>query len=315
MDLSLAVERARAHDARRACAGRSPRFSCHDPVRAVGPLDPEYPPDLHLRSLRPTAPVLFVRGQAPLPDPDASVALIGTRRCSDEGRQVAQRLAGELARAGITVVSGLALGIDRAAHEGALDAGGRTLAVLASPVDVPTPRANQQLGEDLVREGSWLVSERSPGARVRAAEFPRRNRLVVGLCRAVIVVEAGLPSGTLGTVGLALSADRDVGCVPGSVLSPACAGSNALLQAGASPILSVDDALALVGRARNRRAPDLSADEQAVLDGVRSPKELEERWVRSSGLEDGRARAAVRSLLARGVLRREGRSRLARCLG
>jgi DNA processing protein len=326
MDLDLALSRARLVERgpRRARpepgvplplrVGGAP-FRCADPVRAVGPLDDEYPPALHLPPLRPSPPALFVRGRGTLPPPGRCVALIGARRCTSDGRVIARGLARGLVEAGVTVVSGLALGIDAAAHEGAVDAGGTTVAVLASPVDRPTPAANRGLGEEIVASGGWLVSERAPDAVVRASEFPRRNRLVVALCDAVVVVEAGLPSGTLGTVSLALAAGRAVGAVPGSVLSPASAGSNALLAAGATPILGVADALALLSlEATQRTEEPQDPDERAVLGALPGASGPAERWIAHSGLAEDRARSALLRLVARGALRRDGVGGIARCL-
>jgi len=306
MHLSVAVHRAALREQRRSRDQLTSSFRCSDPVRAVGPLDPRYPPDLHHKPLRPAAPALFVRGPE-LPSPEESVAIIGARRCTETGRAVARMLAVGLAEAGVVVVSGLALGIDAAAHEGAIDAGGRTLAVLASPVDRPTPAANARLGEEIVDSGGWLVSERPPGAVVRASEFPRRNRLVVAMSAAVVVVEAGLPSGTLGTVARALDAGREVGVVPGSVLSPASRGANALLRAGATPITSVDDALALLGRARAVARRGRDPAEEAVLAAVPGAEAPLEDWIAGSGLPGDEARSAILRLLARGALRRHRR--------
>lgn len=307
MHLSIAVHRATLREQRRSGGPLASAFRCRDPVRAVGPLDPGYPPDLHHRPLRPAPPALFVRGQAPLPSFEDSVAIIGARRCTENGRAVARMLGVGLAEAGVVVVSGLALGIDAAAHEGAVDAGGRTLAVLASPVDRPTPTANAGLGEEIVASGGWLVSERPPGATVRASEFPRRNRLVVALSAAVVVVEAGLPSGTLGTVARALDVGREVGAVPGSVLSPASRGANALLRAGATPITSVDDVLALLGRARAAEERRRDPAEDAVLAAVPGASAPIEDWIAGSGLAEDEARSTILRLLARGALRRDGR--------
>jgi len=310
MDLSLALRRARL--AERA-APSDVSFRCVEPVRAIGPLDPEYPRALHSSALRPNPPALFVRGAGCLPEPEVCVALIGARRCTEEGRSIARSLAVGLARAGITVVSGLALGIDAAAHEGALDGGGKTIAVLASPVDDPSPRTNARLADEIVGQG-WLVSERPPAAAVRASEFPKRNRLVVALSAAVIVVEAGLPSGTLGTVRLALAAQRAVGAVPGSILAPASRGANALLGAGAAMITSVDDALALVSQARAPTQRDYDEHEHAMLAGVAGPSAPTERWLRGSGLPEPIARKALLRLLASGALARGRSGLVVRCL-
>ena len=315
MDLSLALQRSR----RGKCSAYSnppvSHFSCQDPVRAVGPSDPEYPTALHLPALRPRPPALFIRGKNPLPRKDLCVAIIGSRRCTEDGRAIARELAAGLAAVGVTVVSGLALGIDAAAHGGALDVGGRTIAVLASAVDSPTPKTNRTLANEIVSSGNWLVSERTPGASVRPSEFPRRNRLLVGLCSAVLVVEAGLPSGTLGTVGLALDIGHDVGVVPGSVLSPASRGANALIRAGATPVTTIRDALELLPSQQvGPDAPTSDAETCALLRGTHGARNTMSGWITGSGLGEERGRHTLLKLIARGALRREGGGNIARCL-
>lgn len=275
--------------------------SFRHPVRAHAWDSPTYPQPLrHLH--RPPA-AIFVRGGEDLPDRASMVAIIGSRNCTDDGRAHAFDLARALARAGAVVVSGLALGIDAAAHEGALAGGGRTLAILASPVDDPTPPRNHGLAERIVAAGSWLASERPPGAAVRPPEFPRRNRLVAAWSRLVIVVEAGLPSGTLGTVEAALALGTDVGAVPGPIHSPASAGVNRLLAAGAHVIASVDDALALLGRAGPPRIADQDPEAAALLAGIPGGSAPRDRWIEASSLPADRARLALLRLLGRGDLR------------
>ena len=284
-------------------------------VRAVGWDEHGYPEGL--RGLERPPPALFVLGApAPLPPPEDCVAIVGSRRCTETGRWVARDLAEGLAREGLVVVSGLALGTDAAAHEGALDAGGRTLAVLAGPVDRPGPVRNLSLAQEIAAGPGWLVSERPPRARVQPREFPRRNRLVAGLASVVVVVEAALPSGTLSTVAWALSLGREVAAVPGSVTCPASRGANALLASGAHLVTCAEDVLAIVGRARDRwcDVADLDTDERAVLAGLPCSSGSAGRWAEASGLPGVRARPALGRLLARGVLRRLPGGRLARVL-
>jgi DNA processing protein len=215
----------------------------------------------------------------------------------------------------VVVVSGLALGVDVAAHAGALDSGGRTLAVLPSDVDHPAPRRNCGVAEEIAAGGGWLISERPPGARVQPGSFPRRNRLVAAAAGAVVVVEAALKSGTLSTVEWALRLGRPVGAVPGSVLSPASEGSNRLLASGASVVTSVADVLAMLGAdAPTPRVAAGDADARVVLAAIPGASGPAESWLRSSGLPDDRARAALLRLLAAGALRRLGGGRIARVL-
>jgi DNA processing protein len=279
--------------------------------------DPGYPEGL--RHLSQPPPALFVRGpQGALPAPERCVAVIGARRCTESGRAFARDLAGSLARAGVVVVSGLAMGIDTAAHEGALDVGGETLAVLASAVNEPTPRRNVGLADEILDAGGWLLSERPPGASVRAFDFPRRNRLVAALVQLVVVVEAGLRSGTLSTVGHALDLGVDVAAVPGPATSPASAGAHELIRRGAHLVTSSVDVLPLLGRrvSRSCNSQDSPADEDAasVLNGLPGASGTLDQWVVASDLPRARAIASVHRLLVGGVLRRLPGGRIARVL-
>ncbi|HYD51467.1 MAG TPA: DNA-processing protein DprA [Gemmatimonadaceae bacterium] len=174
------------------------------------------------------------------------VAIVGTRRCTAYGERVTRELATALARAGVCVVSGMALGIDAAAHESALVERGRTIAVLGTGVDVPYPAGHRALHARLANDG-LLISEALPGAPARPGAFPRRNRLIAALAPVLIVVEAGTASGALITARVALDLGRTIAAVPGPIDQPQSAGSNELLRDGAVVIATIDDALALVG--------------------------------------------------------------------
>jgi len=314
MDMDAAIAAARAfertsHDN----SGSVHRFSV--PVHAVGRADPEYP--LGLARLDRPPPALFVQGKgAALPPYSRCVAVIGSRRASSEGLRLASDLARGLVGEGLCVVSGLALGIDAAAHQGAIDAGGDTIAVLASPVDEPTPRRNQGLAEGVVRSGGWLISERPPGGEVKPWEFRRRNRLVAASVALVVVVEAGLRSGTMSTVEHALSLGIEVAAVPGPAVRPSCRGSNALLRRGAQWVESIDDVLACLGRgaAAARHGPVYDEDERAVLDGLAECTGSPGRWLEASALPPTVARAALGRLVSRGVLRRLSGGQIRRVL-
>lgn len=186
---------------------------------------------------------LFVRGTLPS---GPAVALVGARRASAYGREVAEWFGSELARAGVTVVSGMARGVDAAAHRGALAAGGPTLAVWGCGPDRIYPPEHATLAEEIAAHGA-LVTEYPPGSPPLAHHFPERNRLIAGLCHAVVVVEAEARSGALITARLALDEGREVLAVPGSVFSPLSAGPNGLLRAGAAPALTVTDVLDTLG--------------------------------------------------------------------
>ena len=186
-------------------------------------------------------PVLFVKGSL-LPEDSRSVTVVGTRKATAYGREVARHLAGDLARQGVTVVSGLARGIDAVAHRAALDAGGRTIAVLGSGIDAIYPPEHEKLAEEVQQHGA-LMSEYPLGTRPEARHFPRRNRLLSGLTLGTLVVEAGETSGALWTVRHALEQGREVFCVPGSIYSAASRLANSLIQEGAKLVLGVEDIL------------------------------------------------------------------------
>jgi DNA processing protein len=202
--------------------------------------DDGYPP--LLRAIADPPPVLWCRGDiASLSRP--AVAIVGSRVATPYAREVASRLAGELAAAGLVVVSGLARGADGAAHIGCLDAGGMTVAVLGSGPDVIYPAEHRSLAASICRAGA-LVSELGPGGPPLPEHFPLRNRLISGISLGVVVVEASEQSGSLITARYALEQGRDVMAVPGSVLSGRNRGSHALLKDGAKVVESADDILA-----------------------------------------------------------------------
>ncbi len=186
-------------------------------------------------------PVLYERGQM-LPADEFAVAIVGTRRITSYGRQATEEIAGTLARNGITIVSGLARGVDAIAHQAALNAGGRTLAVLGNGVDVVYPPENRRLAEQVIEQGA-LVSDYAPGTSPDAANFPPRNRIISGLARAVIVVEAGETSGALITAGFAAEQGREVFAVPGNIFAVQSKGTNRLIRDGAHPLLDCQDVL------------------------------------------------------------------------
>jgi DNA processing protein len=204
---------------------------------------PEYPPQLYDLASPPTR--LWAIGDlATLCEP--VVAIVGTRRATSYGLRITRALASAFARAGACVVSGMALGIDGAAHRGALDGGGRTVAVLGSGVDRPYPRANLAIYREIAEKG-LLLSEMEPGAHPHRGSFPNRNRIIAGLARLTIIVEAPFKSGAIHTVRYALELNREVAVVLGPIDSPQSAGSNLLIREGAHPITSIDDAITLAG--------------------------------------------------------------------
>jgi DNA processing protein len=190
--------------------------------------------------------VVFATGDAGLVSGRPVAAVVGTRRCTALGRRVAFELAADLAEAGVVVVSGLAIGIDAAAHAGALAASGAAIGLVATGLDVVYPRANRELWARVAERG-LLMSEAPPGTRPERWRFPARNRLIAGLADVVVVVESHAEGGALLTAGEAADRGRQVLAVPGSIASPASAGSNQLLRDGCMPVCSAQDVLSALG--------------------------------------------------------------------
>jgi len=201
--------------------------------------DENYP--THLRDVFPSPPVLYLRGEL-RPEDEWAVAVVGTRRVTAYGRQVTESIANKLARGGITVVSGLARGVDGLAHRVALEAGGRTLAVMGCGVDRIYPPEHRKLAEQIIEHGA-LISDFIPGTPPEASNFPPRNRIISGLSLATVVVEAGSRSGALITANFAAEQGREVFAVPGNVLAPQSRGTNRLIRDGARPLLDPQEIL------------------------------------------------------------------------
>ena len=234
-------------------------------IRMTALGDDDYPPVL-AEIFSPPA-LLYYRGTL-IPDAQC-LAMVGSRRFSRYGEGVAKSFAETFARAGFTVVSGAARGIDSAAHRGALRTG-CTVAVLGCGVDIAYPAENRRLLADIVASGGAILSEYAPGTPPLPAFFPARNRIISGLSKGVIVVEAAERSGSLITAQLALDEGRDVFAVPGSIYSPTSQGCHRLIQQGAKLVTSVRDVLEEYGREPMPRAPrkrkdaDLSGEERAL---------------------------------------------------
>lgn len=206
---------------------------------ALLPTDPEFPPALREIPEPPT--LLFAQGDLSLLRRPI-VAVVGSRDHSPYGAEACRLIAGTAATAGAVVVSGMARGLDAVAHHAALDAGGGTVGVLGNGLGVVYPAANQRL-YDRVASGGLLLTEFPPGERPTAGSFPRRNRLISGLARVTVVVEAAIGSGALITAGAALDQGREVMAVPGPITSPVSAGANRLIRDGAAPLLEPADLL------------------------------------------------------------------------
>jgi DNA processing protein len=239
---------------------------------------------------------------------DEPVAIVGARRASQYGLEVARSLGRGVACSGVTVISGMAAGIDSAAHEGALSVGGPTVAVLPSSANRPYPASKRSLHRRLVGVGA-AVSELPPGADIRRWMFPARNRIIAALSAMTVVVEARHRSGALVTSRHAAALARTVGAVPGRVTSPQSAGPNGLLALGAVVVRDAQDVLDGVFGAGVRRAgatprAELEPEQRQLLEAVASGRDTMDALARG-GIEPGRALAALAALELGGYLVRE----------
>jgi DNA processing protein len=262
--------------------------------------DPRYPAPL--RGDPQSPPALLGRGDPErLNDLDfeASVTVVGSRRASSYGREVAHSLASELAAGGLNVISGMARGIDSRAHEGALDAGGLTVAVFGCGPDVVHPPSAARLNDRIVEHG-LTISELPPGTRPHRWSFPARNRIMAALGRMTVVVEAAAGSGSLITARMAADLGRDVGAVPGRIGTKVAEGTNGLLADGAIVVRGAQDVLdAMLGAGAprlERRGAELSAEQAAILELVERGHETPDAIATASGLPVAEAIAALSAL-------------------
>lgn len=273
-------------------------------MRLVAILDPDYPVRLRLI---PNPPPYFYQIGPWLPDARPTIAIVGTRKPTAYGRSVAYRIGRELAAAGAVVVSGMARGIDCTAHQGALEAGGTTIAVLAGGADVCYPAEAAPLYRRIMQTGA-VISERAPGCEPRGEFFPERNRIISGLAHGTVVVEAGEHSGTLITVDAALDQGRDVFAVPGPITSPMSLGPHRLIQEGAALATTAREILAGLGfpapAAPSSAEGTLEPSEERVLRGMG----LEPQWagdlVETSGMAPGQVQGILTILEVKGLVRR-----------
>lgn len=290
-------------------------------ARLITPVDAEYPAPL--KNLYDPPLCLYVRGTLEKKD-DQALAIVGTRRASHYGSAQADRLAYQVAKAGFTVVSGLARGIDTVAHQAALKAGGRTLAVLGGAIDKLYPPENRELAEEITGNGA-LISEFPLGREPDRTTFPYRNRIVSGLSKGVLVVEAGLDSGAMNTAEQALEQGRSVMAVPGRVDMEGAQGTHRLIQNGARLVQDLSDILKEfeflfppVEQARLLRQQDarqrltLAPAEEAVVRALWTEPELDfDVLIRRTGLSSARLMTLSMQLEMKRVLRRLPGRRLA----
>jgi DNA processing protein len=254
-------------------------------------LDLDYPPD----------PLYAIGRISALAKP--RVAIVGTRNATGYGERTARSLTRTLVRAGVSVISGMARGIDAAAHRTAIEERGNTVAVLGTGIDVPYPVGHRQLHRSIGEHG-LVLSESPPGANAHLGAFPKRNRIIAALAPVTIIVEAGFKSGALNTASQALELGRVVAAVPGPIDSLQSQGSNQLLRDGAVMIASVDDALALLGVSapKDRPVPNLPENERRIWDTLQGRCLEVDTLSTKCGLSTPECLAAITSLEIMGLV-------------
>jgi DNA processing protein len=270
--------------------------------------DPAYP--AHLKQIDQPPPILYLKGAITAEDTWA-VAIVGTRAVTAYGRQVTEEIATTLAHNGVTIVSGLARGVDAIAHNAALKAGGRTLAVLGSGVDRIYPPEHRGLAEKISLQGA-VLSDYAPGTPPDSSNFPPRNRIISGLSLAVVVIEAAETSGSLITASFAAEHGRDVFAVPGNIFAPQSKGTNRLIANGARPMLAVKDILDTLDLTRNLERREVrralpSDPTEATLFQLIGPEPLHVDEIRAqSGLPIERVSATLTMMELKGMVRQVG---------
>jgi len=285
-----------------------------DNIQFVRCFDDDYPVKLREICSKPYA--LFVKGALP-GEGEPSVAIVGSRECSEYGRLMAEYFGDRLAGRGISVISGMAYGIDGIAQMASIDAGGKSYAVLGCGVDVVYPRSNARLYERLASGCGGIISEYAPGTPAIGKNFPPRNRIISGLSDLLLVIEAKARSGTLITADMAMDQGRDVGAVPGRITDPLSVGCINLIKTGAFPILSVEDiveriGMGTMGKAKEEPADDflikMSEDEKviwALLDFY--PKGCDE-LVLGSGFDISKVLSVLTQMEIKGLVKNTGQS-------
>jgi DNA processing protein len=275
-------------------------------VRFLTLYDPDYPDGL--RQIHAAPIVLYVKGGFEAADKYA-ISIVGSRSSSEYGMQIAEKMACTLSLSGLTVVSGMARGIDTASHKGALRAAGRTVAVLGSGIDVPYPYSNKELMRSIESSGA-VVSEFPFGTGPNKENFPRRNRIISGLSLGVVVIEATLDSGSLITVGYALDQGKEVFAVPGNVTSVNSRGTNDLIKRGARLVESAEEVIEELGpllkgilREDRKPPPEMNEEEQAVHSCLDTEPKHIDLITRGIQMTSGRALSVLLSLELKGLVR------------
>ncbi len=277
-------------------------------IRVMTWSDADYP--ARLREIAQPPPILYLRGEL-VGEDSWAVAIVGTRRVTSYGRQVAEEIASFLAQNGITVVSGLARGVDGIAHQAALKAGGRTLAILGSGVDRIYPPEHRTLAENITKSGA-VISDYPPGTPPESSNFPPRNRIIAGLSMASVIIEAGETSGALITAKFAVDQGREVFALPGNIFAPQSKGPNRLIQQGAHPLLKPRDILDVLDLTRvtehraARKALPADATESQVLDMLsHEPLHVDEIGTQT-GLPVAKVSSALVMMELKGIVRHVG---------
>jgi DNA processing protein len=266
--------------------------------------DPDYP--ALLKKIHYPPQRLYLRGR--LISDEICVAVVGARQASSYGKMVAGYLGEELARRGIAVASGMARGVDTAAHRGALRGGGRTIAVLGCGIDIVYPRENRALMEEIAESGA-VITEFPPGEEPKPWHFPARNRIISGMALGTVVVEAGERSGSLITANFALEEGRDVFAVPGQIRSPGSRGTHALIKQGARLVEDIRDileelSLPIENRGKPRRAPP-TFEERKILDCLGGGGRHTDELIAESGMSAAQVTALLAVMELKGLVQRE----------
>ena len=276
-------------------------------IRAVTRISEGYP--AMLTGIFDPPPTLYVRGECPL-DGEKQFAIVGSRRSTRDGQRAARDIGRELARCGVTVVSGMARGIDTCAHEGALSAEGRTVAVLGCGVDVVYPPENDRLMEQIIDMGGAVVSEFVPGTSPQPGNFPARNRIISGLSAGVLLVEGAQRSGAMITINCALEQGRDVFAVPGSIYSPLSAAPNRMIVDGATPVISPWEVLEFyrwgsrpeVSDADPHAKIQLDPEQRALVEPLREQELSFEELAQITGFSPAKLNSHLTMLELRGII-------------
>jgi DNA processing protein len=275
-------------------------------MRFLTPDDPDYPDGL--RQIHNAPIVLYVKGGLEPADKYA-ISIVGSRSSSEYGMQVAEKMAYKLSLSGLTVVSGMARGIDTASHRGALRAGGRTIAVLGSGIDVPYPYSNKELMRSIESSGA-VISEFPFGTGPNKENFPQRNRIISGLSLGVVVIEATLDSGSLITVGYALDQGKEVFAVPGNITSINSRGTNDLIKRGARLVENDEEVIEELGpllrgilREDRKSPPDMDEDEKRIHSCLDSEPKHIDVITRGINMTPGKALSVLLNLELKGLVR------------